>query len=226
MMLQKFVALVVVLVCPFAVNAQDLQNASFEQPNMGTGYSAYAYNPTGAGWTFAGLSGIQANGSAWSGDWFMNPATIADATDGIQTAFLQSIPSYYSGGTSIFQTVENASLADFSFSFDLAQRTNYGNGGPQTLSVMLDGDVLGSYTATSTFQSYALTVNNVDAGSHTLMFIATNLNNAVDTAALIDNVRMDVIPIAAIPEPEIYAMMGVGLGLLGWVGRRKKLQAA
>lgn len=32
--------------------------------------------------------------------------------------------------------------------------------------------------------------------------------------------------VAAIPEPEIYAMMGVGLGLLGWVGRRRKQQAA
>ncbi len=29
-----------------------------------------------------------------------------------------------------------------------------------------------------------------------------------------------------VPEPEIYAMMGLGLGLLGWVGRRRKLQAA
>jgi len=29
-----------------------------------------------------------------------------------------------------------------------------------------------------------------------------------------------------IPEPEIYAMMAVGLGLLGWVGRRKKLKEA
>jgi len=28
--------------------------------------------------------------------------------------------------------------------------------------------------------------------------------------------------VAAIPEPEIYAMMGIGLGLIGWVGRRKK----
>jgi hypothetical protein len=27
-----------------------------------------------------------------------------------------------------------------------------------------------------------------------------------------------------IPEPEIYAMLGIGLGLLGWVGRRKKLK--
>jgi hypothetical protein len=31
---------------------------------------------------------------------------------------------------------------------------------------------------------------------------------------------------APIPEPEIYAMLGIGLGLMGWVGRRKKLQAA
>jgi hypothetical protein len=31
---------------------------------------------------------------------------------------------------------------------------------------------------------------------------------------------------APIPEPEIYAMLGLGLGLLGWVGRRKKLKEA
>jgi hypothetical protein len=32
--------------------------------------------------------------------------------------------------------------------------------------------------------------------------------------------------IPAIPEPEIYAMMAVGLGLMGWVVRRKKLKEA
>ena len=31
-------------------------------------------------------------------------------------------------------------------------------------------------------------------------------------------------PVGAIPEPEIYAMLSVGLGLIGWVGRRKKLK--
>jgi len=30
----------------------------------------------------------------------------------------------------------------------------------------------------------------------------------------------------AIPEPEIYAMMGIGLGLLGWAARRRKLKDA
>lgn len=29
-------------------------------------------------------------------------------------------------------------------------------------------------------------------------------------------------PVAAVPEPEIYAMMGAGLGIMGWVTRRKK----
>jgi len=34
------------------------------------------------------------------------------------------------------------------------------------------------------------------------------------------------IPPAPVPEPEIYAMFGIGLGLMGWVGRRRKQQAA
>ncbi len=33
-------------------------------------------------------------------------------------------------------------------------------------------------------------------------------------------------PIPAIPEPEIYAMMGMGLGLMGFMARRRKKQAA
>ena len=33
-------------------------------------------------------------------------------------------------------------------------------------------------------------------------------------------------PIAPVPEPEIYAMMGVGLGIMGWVARKKKRKLA
>jgi len=31
--------------------------------------------------------------------------------------------------------------------------------------------------------------------------------------------------ITPVPEPEIYAMMGIGLGLVGWIGRRRKVKA-
>lgn len=34
-----------------------------------------------------------------------------------------------------------------------------------------------------------------------------------------------VAQVAPIPEPEIYAMLGVGLAMLGWVARKKKLNA-
>jgi hypothetical protein len=36
----------------------------------------------------------------------------------------------------------------------------------------------------------------------------------------------DLAVFAPVPEPEIYAMMGVGLGLMGWIARRRKQQAA
>jgi hypothetical protein len=32
--------------------------------------------------------------------------------------------------------------------------------------------------------------------------------------------------VAAVPEPEIYAMMAVGMGIMGWVARRKKRKQA
>lgn len=37
-----------------------------------------------------------------------------------------------------------------------------------------------------------------------------------------DLVSENVTLTSPVPEPEIYAMMGLGLGLLGWVGRRRK----
>lgn len=43
----------------------------------------------------------------------------------------------------------------------------------------------------------------------------------------INDVQMNftrVAQVAPIPEPEIYAMLGVGLAMLGWVGRRKRLK--
>lgn len=39
-----------------------------------------------------------------------------------------------------------------------------------------------------------------------------------------DGLQANTVSVTPIPEPEIYAMIMAGLGLLGWVGRRKRLQ--
>ncbi|MFM7315524.1 MAG: beta strand repeat-containing protein, partial [bacterium] len=59
-----------------------VQNSGFESPGLGSGSSAYQYNPTGASWTFTGTSGISGNGSGFTSG---NPSAPA----GGQVAFLQ-----------------------------------------------------------------------------------------------------------------------------------------
>jgi hypothetical protein len=59
---------------------------------------------------------------------------------------------------------------------------------------------------------------NFDAPHLKVQFL-TGINDTKATGDLLSQ----TLPI---PEPEIYAMLGIGFGLLGWVGRRKKLQAA
>jgi hypothetical protein len=65
--------------------------------------------------------------------------------------------------------------------------------------------------------------------------ISFNLTSLVSTAGLYlyigevgDNGEVAAgtitVSTAPIPEPEIYAMMGIGVGLMGWVGRRKRLK--
>jgi hypothetical protein len=58
-------------------------------------------------------------------------------------------------------------------------------------------------------------------GTHDWVQIGSGLSSA--TVGYFDNVG---IAVAAIPEPETYAMLLAGLGLLGFMARRRKHQAA
>lgn len=50
-------------------------------------------------------------------------------------------------------------------------------------------------------------------------------DNAFNFAGV--NARFDDLTLtAAVPEPEIYAMMGLGLGMMGWAARRRKRKEA
>ncbi|CDG81542.1 FxDxF family PEP-CTERM protein [Janthinobacterium agaricidamnosum] len=186
----------------FSVNAHGavpvLKNASFEINLVG---NDYGYGQVAPDWVFTGKSGVSASGTAWGGA----------ASDGRYFAFLQT-------ASSISQTFATDEAGDYTFTFDLALRPVLQAG--QVVGVSLDGQQLGRYTFDGPgWSNRSATALNVGAGKHTLTF--TGLTNAGDTSAFVDNVKV----LSAVPEPETYAMMLAGFGLLGFVVRRRKTAA-
>jgi hypothetical protein len=188
-------------------------NASFEEPylngyrsteieHQGTHYLEFFYNPAGGsspncptacpnlGWTFSEYSGVQRNGSAFSSN--------IVAPDGFQTAFLQTyLPDPASFHATISQSFLVSEQSDLGFAFSVAKRPYGGN---QTIDLLFDGSVIGSYFTTDTFTDYFTVVTGVSAGTHTVTFMATNLTNAWDSTALLDNVRIQP-NVSAVPLP-------------------------
>ncbi len=79
-------------------------------------------------------------------------------------------------------------------------------------------DFLGSFSGSGLFRSTYISL--LSAGTHTIELFTTADCCGVGEMAW----SVSAAQVAPVPEPEIYAMMGLGLGLMGWVGRRRKLQ--
>lgn len=76
--------------------------------------------------------------------------------------------------------------------------------------------------------AWTSSIFNLAAGASNLPSLGirfwTNVS-ANDEGAFVDNVRVLGAAVSPAPEPEIYAMMLAGLGLMGFVARRRKLHA-
>jgi hypothetical protein len=106
-------------------------------------------------------------------------------------------------------------------------------------------DVLGLPLLAGPINSFTVVNNTITDGSFfantgaillSLNFVPTNSASGANALyldignyAVANNDGLNGVTFSAItapvPEPEIYATLGIGLGLLGWVGRRKKLKA-
>ena len=161
-------------------------NNGFEVPNMGSGSGAYAYDLTGGSWTFQGGTGITANNSAWG---------VADAPNGNsngttstagQTAFIQGGNGATSGSV-FYQTLSGFGTGTATVTFALQGRAGFG---VNPITVMLDGQSLGTYSpqSTSSFNTVTTPPVAVTAGSHVLYFIGTNGSGDNDT--FVDNVSV------------------------------------
>jgi hypothetical protein len=188
-----------------------LQNASFETNNVGTGFIG-----GGANWIFAttiansgSSSGISHDATAWGGS----------SPYGDYFAWLQK-------SASATQTFASTEAYDYDFSFNLEVRRNWGTQS-QVVRMTFDGATLGEFKplASDSWKTFSASIDNVAAGTHTIQFIGLNPLNATDTTAFLDNIVMTTTAIPTVPEPETYALMLAGLGLVGFAARCKQKAA-
>lgn len=201
--------------------AQTVGNAGFEAPVVGSGSSAYVYNPLGTPWTFSSGSGVSGNGSGFTAG---NP----NAPEGAQVGFVQAT------GT-ISQAIDGFSNGSYTFQFQSAQRgSGDGNPGPdsQNLQVLVDNAPLfgadGLTPVGTSYQLYTTDPIALSAGTHTLTFQGLNTAAAGmpgytgDNTAFIDGVGINRV--APVPEASSVISLGMllALGLGGVAVARKK----
>ena len=112
-------------------------------------------------------------------------------------------------GTSIFGPVSAGTL-DFSF-MDLTTGSMVLNGGNANPSGFASYSILGSFMGSS-FTPYTM------GGAYQLVL---GFNDGLQVDADYDDLVVG-LNVAAIPEPETYALMLAGLGAIGFIGRRRQ----
>ena len=167
----------------------------------------------------ASLSVVQAAGYDW-GPHVLAPAQeTSSAVSGGAVAAGSFLDTYlFSLAAPVSQSSSAAvSINIFGFnitggSYSLWQTTDY------TVATAGNDTQIGSWGFDGTTGATVNTISTLNGGNY--FFKVTGIAGQQGGSYMLNS------SVAPVPEPEIYAMMGIGLGLLGWVGRRRKLQAA
>jgi hypothetical protein len=149
-----------------------LNDSGFELLNLAAG--GFQYAPTGQAWTFSAGAGVASNVSGFTAG---NPG----APQGSQVLFLQKT-------SSATQTLTLAA-GTYKLGFQAAQRANVPGG--QTMQVLVDGKVVGSYNnfGSQIYTGLESSTITLTAGAHNITFQGTNLGGGDDTI-FVDDVTL------------------------------------
>lgn len=171
-------------------------NGSFEADSMASGSWAIVNNLTG--WT--GLPEVEIRN---------NIAGVAQ--DGVNYVELDT-----AGNGGISQTITGSGLATLSFWYSARPFTGYTNDLMVSFGNLTATVLQGAYNMTTdhVWQQFTATVDMGTSGSATLSFYGAGVSDGFGGS-------LDNISVTAVPEPESYAMLLAGLGLIGTIARRR-----
>ena len=193
--MKKLVAVLCAALAPCAAQADTIIFSDNFNSSIGGGN----VTPTGwtvaAGWVDVVYEGTYGGLCATGGGWCVD-------LDG----------SNYQGGT-LVKSLNLISGVTYTASFDLAG--NQRNAAPDSLTLGFGSSAQSLILAgNASWATHTITFTPTASGTYNLSFQNGGGDNM---GAMLDNVS-----VAAVPEPETYAMMLAGLGLLGFMARRKK----
>jgi len=175
-----------------------------------------------AGWNVSGTASVPGvavqtlNAASFYGE----TVNAQDAAAGTKAVYFVSDKSSQTLSQSVYLAAGTYNIGFSAY----APLNGIANAGAATFTGSIAGVTLANYSVTSggVWNNYSGTQTITSAGNYDVAF-TFNTTGGASKDIVIDSVYVVAAPV---PEPETYAMMLAGLGLMGAVARRRKSKAA
>ncbi len=192
-------------------------NGDFE-----AGFSGFSSDYSASGSGCIGCVGVKSTTTGWyNAPGFVFP--FGDHTTGSGLMLQYDPPSINPTSKRIwYQSVSVLAGTTYSFSGWVREANSEPTPNNGLVGVYANGVLLGQQSAPDgSWAQWSFNYTATSTGTIELALRDLYGSTFCGTYSAIDDLSFSAVA-APVPEPEIYAMMGLGLGLMGWVGRRRR----